>query len=121
MADELIGRQVGPGHRAVPASRMSENPYLCPHCKSKNVTVVGFFKRSFEQSFVEGQPVENGLSMGGEALQQIDSLVCHGCNVHTYVEEDAEYEREGMIFDLQLQIATLQGKVATGSAKEYKN
>lgn len=121
MADEPVGRQLGPGHKVVPASLVQDSPYTCPHCKSTNVIISGYFKRAFEQEHKDGKPIAATLAMGAEALQEIEAMVCRDCKIHTIIEDNVVYDREGLIFDLQLTIATLQGKVPVNSqGKEWK-
>lgn len=117
---EPIGREVGPGHRVVSSAMLPEQLVECPHCGGKNFSLVGDFHRTFEQVFEEGQPIKNGMSLGANAVQNVEGLVCKGCNVHTIIEDEEVFERESLIFDLHTQIVTLQGKVATPPVKEWK-
>lgn len=114
------GREISPGHRIVAASRIQEGPYKCPHCESIDLTLTGTFRRAFEQKYVEGKPAE-GVQLAPQATQEINNLICAKCGIHTYIEADEVFEREQMIFDLQTQVATLQGRVSTSSTKEWKN
>jgi hypothetical protein len=94
----------------------------CPHCGAKDFNLVGYFKRAFEQPYVAGQVVKEGLSLGQNSMQTIEGLSCSACQTHTIIEDDNVFEREMLIFDLQTQIATLQGKVPpTPTGKEWKN
>lgn len=116
-----IGREVGPGHRVVSSAMLPDTITECPHCGSKNFSIVGDFHRAFELIIVDGKPSEAGLSLGPQAVQTTEGLECKACNVHTIIEQEDVFERESLIFDLQTQIATMQGRVAAPAAKEWVN
>lgn len=116
-----IGREISPGHRVVTESMLPEQIIACPHCDSKNFTLVGDFHRTFEQVYEEGKLKEGGLSLGAQAAQHVEGIICKNCSIHTVIEEDDEFERDSLIFDLHTQIATLQGKVALAPEKEWRN
>ena len=118
---EPIGREIGPGHRVVSASMLPDKLTECPHCGSKNFLMIGSFQRAFELVIEEGKPKEGGMSLGAQAVEEVEGLVCKGCNVHTIIEDEEVFNRESLIFDLHTQIATLTGRVATPPAKEWKN
>ena len=113
-----IGREISPGHRIISAS-MVPDELSCPHCGSKSFTVIGLFKRPFEQPYVNGQLNKEGLVLNPNAFQTIQGLACPSCNVHTIIEEDEVFERELLIFDLQTQITTLQGRTVTSTGREW--
>lgn len=116
-----IGREVQPGHRVLTASMLPDVISECPHCGSKDFVIMGVFTRSFEQQFKDSKPVKEAISLGAQAIQDVEGIVCHKCNIHTIVNDDETYEREGLIFDLHTQIATLQGRVTPPPAgKEWK-
>lgn len=119
-----IGREVTSGHRAVSSVMLPDTITECPQCGSKNFTLIGSFSRDFEQEYEDGkpkEPKENSVTLSQQAKQTIEGIVCEACNIHTLIEDEDEYDREGLIFDLHTQIATLQGKVAPSSGKEWKN
>ena len=118
---EPIGREVGPGHRTVSATMLPDQIIECPHCGSKELVLTGEFHRVFELVMSNGQPAPNGMSMGQQAERTIEGFVCKGCNIHTIIEDDDIFQRESLIFDLQTQIATLQGRIGTQPEKEWKN
>lgn len=107
---DVSGRVLGANLKALPASRLAEDPFACPQCKSKDIILFGFFKRGFEQPCKEGEPVKDTLVLANDALQEIEKVICKGCGITTIIEDNAVYDREGLIFDLQLAIATLQGR-----------
>jgi hypothetical protein len=116
-----IGREFGPGQRLVANSMLPDNIVECPHCGCKNFNLVGDFHRTFEQVYEEGKAKENGLTLGAQAIQSTNGIVCKGCNIHTIIEDDEVFERDNLIFDLHTQIATLQGKVAPSPEKDWRN
>ena len=116
-----IGREISPGHRLVPASMLPDQINNCPHCGSKSFSLTGYFKRFYEQPFENSAPIKETLTMGSEALQEIQGINCKACGIHTLIEDDLVFERENLIFDLHTEIATLQGKIPTPSGKEWKN
>ena len=97
--------------RSLRASEIQENPYRCPHCESTTINITCYYKRAFVQKFVDGKTEEKDLTMDNEALQEMVEIECLTCNTGTIVEDDEVYNREVVIFNLQLQIAMLQGKV----------
>lgn len=119
-----IGREAGSGHRIVSAAMLPDQITECPHCGSKNFALIGEFERPFEHVFENGQPKEGGLTLVPQAIQSVEGIVCGSstCGIHTIIEDNEVFERESLIFDLQTQIATLQGRVSvSGPAKEWKN
>lgn len=112
-----IGREVSPGHRVVSAS-MVPNALVCPHCGSKDFSTVGWFKRYFEQPYVDGKATKEGLVLGQQPVQTIEAMVCKGCSIHTIIEDDNTFEREMVIFDLQTENKILKGSVITTLSKE---
>lgn len=118
---DSVGRELTPGHRVVAASMVLDQPYTCPHCKSTNVIVHGYFNRAFEQPYVEGVPTKDALVLGEQAVKDITGMECSNCKIYTIIEDDEKFEREGMIFDLQTQVAMLQGKVGLPPVKEWRN
>jgi len=116
-----IGRELSPGHRLVSASMLPDSDMSCPHCGSKDFTLLGFFKRSFEQVYTDGKAVKESITLGEHPLQTYEGILCKACSIHTIIEDDNIFEREMLIFDLQMQLVTLQGKVAVPATKEWVN
>lgn len=120
-----IGREVSPGHRLISASMLPEHVTECPHCGGKNFSLIGLFQRGFELVCENGMPKEGGMSLGAQAEQEVEGIICRneGCGLHTIIEDNEVFERESLIFDLTTQIATLQGRVPIQpeTGKEWKN
>ncbi len=116
-----IGREVTPGHRVVSSSMLPGVITECPHCGSKNFTILGNFMRPFELSIEEGAPKEGGMVLGPQLTQVNEGLLCKACGLHTIIQDENIFEQESLIFDLHTQIAVLQGRVGTPPAKEWKN
>jgi hypothetical protein len=118
---QVIGREIQPGHRAVSASMLPDRVTECPHCGSKNFSLVGSFHRSYEQVFVDGEPKKDGLTLGQIAMQEIDGIVCQVCKIYTIIEDDHVFQYENLICELHIQIASMQGKIVlSDSGKEWK-
>lgn len=100
---------------------MVPDDMICPHCGSKNFSIVGFFKRGFEQPYVDGKPIKEGLSLGQQSIQSVEGVFCKLCGIHTIIEDNDVFEREMIIFDLQTENQILKGKTVTSSGKEWKN
>lgn len=116
-----IGREVSPGHRIVSASMVPDD-MVCPHCGSKNFEIVGWFKRHFTQPYVDGKSVKEGLTLGQQPIQTVEGISCAVCNIHTIIEDNETFEREMLIFDLQMENQVLKARnVVLPSGKEWKN
>lgn len=107
-----IGKLVDDRTRLVSSKHISDE-LSCPHCTSKTVSIGGFYKRGFIQQYIEGVTEEKDLKMEEKALQEIDTIFCSICGITTIIEDEDTFEREALIFDLQLKIAMLQGKIVT--------
>jgi hypothetical protein len=119
---QVIGREVKPGHRAVSASMLPDRVTECPHCGSKNFSLVGSYHRSFEQVFEDGEPKKEGVTLGQVAVQEIEGIDCPVCNICTIIEDDHVFERENLICQLHTQIAYMHGKlVLSDSGKKWKH
>jgi deoxyhypusine synthase len=116
-----VGREISEGHRVVAASAIPENPIRCPHCLSSSFVLQGLYKRTFEQAYHEGEVIEEQLVLSPKSIQEITGLICAGCGIVTHIQDDTIFERESMIFDLQIQIAIMQGRVGSLPTSEWKN
>ena len=119
-----MGREITPGHRLVSESMLPEPIVACPHCGCPNFSLLGVLERDFVQEFENGkvkEPREDSITLAPKAVQQIEAIHCQGCCINTIIENDTNYERESLIFDLHLQIAVLQGRVGNTTTKEWRN
>ena len=118
---ELKGREIGPNQRVVSASMMPDQVTECPQCGSKTFILQGVFERGFEQTVEDSKPKEGSMILGPQAVQSIEGIKCPACGIYTVIQDDADYERESMIFDLVTQVAVLQGRSVIKPTKEWKN
>jgi len=101
---------------------MVPDAMMCPHCSSPNFSLFGAFERRFDQPYIDGKLDKEHMTLGSQATQSIEGIVCKQCGVTTFIEEDEVFEREMLVFDLQTQIVTLQGRVPLNpSGKEWNN